>query len=59
VFTATVQFSDAADTQSAALGLDVARVLTPHPIQDRTDEEMKSIADEAIDQLINALTGPS
>ncbi len=59
MFTATVQFSDAADTQSAALGLDVARVLTPHPIQDRTDEEMKSIADEAIDQLINALTGPS
>ena len=59
MFTATVQFSDAADTQSAALGLDVARVLTPHPIQDRTDEEMKSIADEAIGQLINALTGPS
>jgi len=59
VFTATVQFSDAADTQSAALGLDVARVLTPHPIQDRTDEEMISIADEAIDQLIDALTDSS
>jgi len=59
VFTATVQFSDAADTQSAALGLDVARVLTPHPIQDRSDEEMIVIADEAIDQLIHALTDPS
>ncbi len=59
VFAATVQFSDAAETQSAALGLDVARVLTPHPIQDRTDEEMISIADAAIDQLIDALTDPS
>ncbi len=59
VFTATVQFQDAAETQSAALGLDVARVLTPHPIQDRTDDEMVAIADQVVDQLIGALTGPS
>jgi len=59
VFTATVQFRDAAQTQSAALGLDVARVLTPHPIQDRTDEEMVEIADLVIGELIGALTGPS
>jgi len=59
VFTATVQFRDAAQTQSDALGLDVARVLTPHPIQDRTDEEMVEIADQVIDELIGALTGPS
>lgn len=59
VFTATVQFHDAADAQSAALGLDVARVLTPHPIQDRTDQEMVEIADLVINQLIGALTDPS
>lgn len=58
VFAATVEFGDAAEAQSAALGLDVARVLTTHPIQDRTDEEMVAIADQVIDQLIGAITGP-
>ncbi len=56
VFTATVEFSEAARIQSEALGLDVARVLTPHPIQDRTDEEMTAIADQVIDKLIAAIT---
>lgn len=56
---ATVEFRDAADTQSKSLGLDVARVLTEHPIQDRTDAEMVAIADEAVDQLIASLTGPA
>ena len=52
---ATVQFEDAAKTQSAALGLDAAKVLTEHPIQDRTDDEMRAIADSAIEELIAAL----
>ncbi|GJM39047.1 MAG: hypothetical protein DHS20C19_24140 [Acidimicrobiales bacterium] len=59
VFVATVEFEDAAATQSAALGLDVAHVLTEHPIQDRTDEEMTAIADQAIDELLRSLTGPA
>ena len=58
VFVATVEFADAAATQSKSLGLDVAHVLTEHPIQDRTDEEMQTIADQAVDALIAALTGP-
>ncbi len=58
VFVATVEFIDAAQTQSASLGLDAARVFTEHPIQDRTDDEMLAIADQAIDQLISSLTGP-
>ena len=58
VFVATVEFADAAADQSASLGLDVAHVLTEHPIQDRTDDEMVAIADAAIDQLIASLTGP-
>ena len=58
VFVATVEFADAAIGQSESLGLDVAHVLTEHPIQDRTDEEMVAIADAAIDQLIASLTGP-
>ncbi len=59
VFVATVQFEDAANAQSASLGFDAARVLTEHPIQDRTDEEMRDIADAAIDALAAALVGPS
>lgn len=59
VFVATVEFQDAAETQAASLGLDVARVLTPHPIQDRTDEEMVEIADQAVDALIASITGPT
>ena len=58
VFVATVEFADAAATQSQALGLDVAHVLTEHPIQDRTDDEMTAIADQAIDALISSITGP-
>ena len=55
---ATVEFADAATQQSASLGLDVARVLTEHPIKDRTDDEMIAIADTAVDDLVAALTGP-
>ena len=58
VFVATVEFADAAVGQSKALGLDVAHVLTEHPIQDRTDDEMRGIADATVDALIAKLTGP-
>ncbi len=56
VMVASAPFDDAADTQSAALGLEVARVLTPHPIQDRTDDEMRAMADDAVTALVAALT---
>ena len=58
VFVATVEFADAAATQSQALGLDVAHVLTEHPIPDRTDDEMREIADATVEALIAKLTGP-
>jgi hypothetical protein len=57
VFVASDQFADAADAQSTALGFPaVARVFTPHPIQDRTDDEMLTYADVAFDQIVHALT---
>ncbi len=57
VFVASAQFVQAADSQSASLGFPtVARVFTPHPIQDRTDDEMRGYADDALAQLIDALT---
>jgi hypothetical protein len=57
VFVASSEFVDAADAQSRALGFDPARVFVPHPIQDRTDDEMVAIADAALDEIIAAITG--
>ena len=59
VFVATVEFADGAQQQSRSLGADVAHVLTEHPIQDRTDDEMVVIADQAINALLSSLTGPA
>jgi hypothetical protein len=57
VFVASAQFVDAAIAQSNALGFPtVARVFTPHPIQDRTDDEMIAYADAAIDEIVAAIT---
>ena len=58
VFVASEGFIDAAETQATALGHPTARVFTPHPIQDRTDDEMRTMADEAVDELIARITGP-
>ena len=59
MFVASEQFVTAADSQSAALGFSaVSRVFTPHPIQDRTDDEMVAYADAAFDEIIAAVTGP-
>ena len=51
-FVASAEFIDAADAQAAALGFDAARAFVPHPIQDRTDEEMRALADEAFEQIV-------
>ncbi|MCP3938073.1 MAG: hypothetical protein GY708_22225 [Actinomycetia bacterium] len=56
VFVATVQFIDAAEVQSKSLGADPAAIFVEHPIQDRTNDEMLTIADGAIDAVIKALT---
>lgn len=57
VFVASSEFVSAADAQSTSLGFpDVARVYTPHPIQDRTDEEMRAYADASLDEIIAAVT---
>ena len=56
VFVASTEFVDAAEAQATALGFDAARVFVPHPIQDRTDDEMRALADAAIDEILAALT---
>jgi len=59
VFVSTVHFASAVEAQAESLGFDAAAVLTRHPIQDRTDDEMAAIADAAFDELVQALVGPS
>ena len=56
VFVASSEFVDAAVAQARALGADPARVFVPHPIQDRTDDEMRAIADAAVEAIVRALT---
>ena len=56
VFVASAEFVQAAVAQSTSLGFpDVARVFTPHPIQDRTDDEMRSYADAAYDAIVASI----
>ena len=55
VFVASTEFIDAASAQVRSIGLDVARVFVPHPIQDRTDDEMRAVADAAFDEILRAL----
>ena len=57
MFVASDQFVDAANAQSTSLGFaSVARVFTPHPIQDRTDDEMVAYADAAFDAILASIT---
>jgi hypothetical protein len=56
VFVASSVFVDAAIAQSQALGMDPRRVFVAHPIQDRTDEEMRALAEAAVDELLGNLT---
>jgi alkanesulfonate monooxygenase SsuD/methylene tetrahydromethanopterin reductase-like flavin-dependent oxidoreductase (luciferase family) len=57
VVIASAEFVQAAAAQASALGIDPAVVFVPHPIQDRTDEEMRAIADHALDPILQAITG--
>ncbi len=59
VFVASSEFVEAAVAQATALGFDAARVFVDHPIQDRTDDEMRALADAAIDDIVAALTTPA
>jgi hypothetical protein len=60
VFIASSEFVDAASTQATALGFpDVARVFVAHPIQDRTDDEMRALAAGVVDAVLETLVEES
>ncbi|RKE94219.1 hypothetical protein C8N30_3336 [Sulfitobacter guttiformis] len=54
---ASSEFGQAAIAQRSALGMNDARyLLVPHPIQDATDDEMRTKAQEAFGDVLKALT---
>lgn len=55
VFIASDEFVEAAKAQSAQLGFNPAAVFVPHPIQDRTDEEMRVLADKSFKEILAAI----
>ncbi|HDZ09008.1 hypothetical protein LCGC14_0012910 [marine sediment metagenome] len=52
---ASTEFIDAAAAQSRTLGFDPAMVFVPHPIQNRTDAEMCTLADAALGDILRLL----
>ena len=55
VYVASAGFKQAGESQARALGYDPAAVYVPHPIQDRTDDEMRAIAREALGEILKAI----
>jgi hypothetical protein len=57
VLAASGAFRQAADEQVALLGQPaLARVHVGHPVQDRTDDELRAMAHEAIEDLLAAIS---
>ena len=55
VFLASEEFVTGAAAQSELLGFPAAAVFVPHPIQDRTDDELRALADAAFDEILSHL----
>jgi hypothetical protein len=56
VLVASSPFVDAAEKQARMLGQpDARRVFVEHPIQDRTDDELRALARTAFDEIGRAL----
>ena len=55
-FIASTEFIDAAAAQAKSLGVEPASIFVAHPIQDRTDDEMRALAEQAVDEIVRAVT---
>ena len=56
VMVATEAFQEAAEAQADSLGFEPAIVWVPHPIQNRSAEELKQIAADAMEPILAKLT---
>lgn len=50
------EFATAASAQSKALGFAPALVQVPHPIQNRTADELQVIAEESLAAILNQIS---
>jgi hypothetical protein len=57
VYVASTEFVEAGEAQARALGFTPAAVFVPHPIQDRTDDEVRALAEGAVEEIVARLTG--
>ena len=55
VFVASSVFLEAAQAQSQALGMQPERVSLEHPSQERTDDEMRMLAEKAVEEILERL----
>ncbi len=53
---ASTEFVEAAARQAEALGFDPAVVFVKHPIQDRTDDEVRALADDAFEEILKGIS---
>ncbi len=51
----TEEFRNAFESQKSAIGLDAASVYVPHPMQNRTTEELHSFADAFFDKILGEI----
>ena len=52
---ATTELIDPAAVQAKALGTDPACVFVPHPVQDRTDEELRQAVNTYFERILALL----
>ncbi len=51
----TELFRDGAEAQCRTLAFEPAVVFVPHPIQDRSDAELRQLAEGAFEQILKAV----
>lgn len=51
----TELFRDGAEAQCRTLAFDPAVVYVAHPMQDRTDEELRKMADDAFEEILKGI----
>ena len=55
MFVASDEFVEAAAAQGAALGFEPAVYFVKHPIQDRSDDEIRALADGAFEEILSQI----
>ena len=55
MFVASSEFVEAAEAQGKALGFSPAAHYVPHPIQDRSDDEIRELAEAAFEDILSQI----